>query len=243
VTRLSRPPVAAGLAALAAALSACAYVPVPPGPVPTDWVPEVSPSPLPSGSVGDLGLTPEQNSAVRVRNDACDGLATGSGFVLDEHTVVTNRHVVDDYAEIEITLSDGTTLDASGVRIAVVGDLAVVSTDATLEHAVTLGDDLEIGDTVTIVGYPSGEELTVDTGSVLQAIQDSLGNSGTVYATSAPGIPGSSGSAVYGADGTVVGILYAGDDHGDSLILPVSLLRDFLDDPADQKTLAPSCTS
>jgi S1-C subfamily serine protease len=220
----------------------CGIVPTPPEGVPADWIPDVSPSPLDPDLVdSEFGFTPGEASAVRMRNNGCDDFSTGSGFVLDEHTIVTNKHVVSGYAELEISLSDGTTIDVASAEVATIGDLALVTTAESLDHAVTLGVDPELVDEVVVVGYPDGLQLTTSTGRVIDEVEDSLDNAETIFETTAAGEPGSSGSAVYGADGTVVGVLYAGDDFGNSFIVPVSILRRMIDDATVRQTIDPAC--
>ena len=50
---------------------------------------------------------------VRVRNTGCQGVATGSGFALDRHTLITNRHVLAGADELELDTWDGRSLTVS----------------------------------------------------------------------------------------------------------------------------------
>lgn len=53
--------------------------------------------------------------------------ATGSGFVLDaQGHIVTNNHVVEDAARVEVTFADGSTAEASLVGRDPANDLAVI---------------------------------------------------------------------------------------------------------------------
>src|SRR6188768_1738648 len=87
-------------------LGGCGILPSAPSPEPTDFVPSTSPSAAALGLSPD-GFTAAQRMSVRVRNVGCGFLATGSGFALDEHTLVTNRHVVENAKYIEISTYDG----------------------------------------------------------------------------------------------------------------------------------------
>ena len=49
---------------------------------------------------------------LRVRNISCQGIATGSGFGIDEHTIITNRHVLAGASVLQLNTWDGTSLDA-----------------------------------------------------------------------------------------------------------------------------------
>jgi S1-C subfamily serine protease len=229
-------------------LAGCAQLPplpqLPP-PVPTDVVP--TDLPTPSISAGDTQLSPDgfdavRRMAVRIRNVGCGQLSTGSGFALTDHTIVTNRHVVADSAQLEIATYDGHDVDATAASTAALADLAIVRTAEALPSAPELADaDPALGDPVTIVGYPLGHELTVTDGVVVDTETDPLNsNLGQVLVTNAPVEPGSSGSAALDADGRVIGVVYAKSTSGLSYLVPVSTLRAMLDDES-AFTPAPTC--
>ncbi len=228
-----------------ASATACSVLPVPPSPLPSEWATPVAPSPLPSDEVDSpLGLSAEQRSAVRVRNVMCEGIGTGSGFILDDHTIVTNHHVVDSLGKLEVTLSDGTDVDVASSAYATNADFAIITTVEAIGPAATLAPaDASTGDHITVVGYPNSEELQVTTGTILSKQNDFFDKAPFVFATSAYGTHGSSGSAVYDTDGKVIGVLYAGDEStGETAIIPVSVLHDFLDSPTLHVENKVSCT-
>lgn len=228
------------------ALSAgCSMLPAMPAPVPTSVVPTDLPRPSPtsSGNLSPDGFDAAQRMAVRIRNIGCGTLSTGSGFALDDHTLVTNRHVVKDASTLQISTYDGRDLAASAASTANLADLAIVHTQDALPAAPELATaDPAIGDAVTVVGYPLGKALTVTTGHVISSETDPLNeNLGAVLVTDAPVEHGSSGSAVLDGDGRVVGVVYAKDANGHSFVVPVSTLRSMLDDGASFTPSAP-CT-
>ncbi len=235
----------AALAALLVPLAAgCAYLPDPPAPVPTSVVPTAVPVPaaVPDGSqLSPDGFDAAQRMAVRIRNIGCGGLSTGSGFALDEHTLVTNRHVVADSAELQLSTYDGRDVAAEAASTAGLADLAVVRTVDALPAAPVLAEaDPQVGDPVTVVGYPLGRQLTVTDGRVVAAVTDPLhANLGEVLVTDAPVEPGSSGSAALAADGRVIGVVYAKNTDGLSFLVPVSTLRAML---GDDTAFAPAPT-
>ena len=223
----------------------CSVLPAMPAPVPTSVVPTDLPRPTPtsSGNLSPDGFDSAQRMAVRIRNIGCGALSTGSGFALDDHTVVTNRHVVKDASTLQISTYDGRDLAAAAASTADLADLAIVHTQDALPTSPELATaDPAIGDAVTVVGYPLGKALTVTTGHVLASQNDPLNdNLGEVLVTDAPVEHGSSGSAVLDADGRVVGVVYAKDENGRSFVVPVSTLRSMLDDEASFTPAAP-CT-
>jgi S1-C subfamily serine protease len=226
---------ALGAAILGATLvvASCGVVPPLPSDTPAAWIPTASPSPLPSGLNDNArGFTPMERAAVRVRNDGCDALLLGSGFILDAHTIVTNHHVVASYGKLTVNLYDGTDVTVTGSSYATNGDLGLITTKETLVPTVSLAEtDPSFSDAVTVAGYPEGGALRITDGTIFASSRDALDNASIVYRTSAEVKPGSSGSAAYDAAGNVFGVIYAGIDAGDvSVIIPVSILRKMLDD-------------
>lgn len=224
----------AGLGGCAAVGDLADRLPSPPGPATTDWVPSQTPEPTDS-SIGNLspdGFVSAQRMAVRIRNVGCGTLSTGSGFALDARTLITNRHVVADSAELQVSTYDGRDVQVSDAATAALADLAVVRTTQDLpEHPELADDDPVLGDPVTVVGYPLGGALTVSTGKVIGTTTDPLNESlGEVLVTDAEVEPGSSGSAALDSDGRVIGVVYAKNAADQSFIVPVSTLRDLLAD-------------
>jgi S1-C subfamily serine protease len=218
------------------AVSGCAAVedfPHPPGPPVTDFVPTAAPEPRPEGDqLSPDGFDTVQRMAVRIRNVGCGSLSTGSGFAIDAVTLITNKHVVADSADLQVSTYDGRDIDVTAASTATIADLAVVRTAADLPSYPELAPaDPVAGDPVTVVGYPQGGRLTVTTGHVIGATTDPLNeNLGEVLVTDAQVEPGSSGSAVLNEEGQVVGVVYAKSASGQSFIVPVSTLRDLLAD-------------
>jgi S1-C subfamily serine protease len=214
-----------------------------PGPPVTEFVPSEVPVERPSGLSPD-GFDAVQRMAVRIRNVGCGSLSTGSGFAIDATTLITNKHVVADSAELQVSTYDGRDIDVTAASTATIADLAVVRTAADLPSYPELADaDPVRGDQVTVVGYPQGGTLTVTRGQVIGSTTDPLNeNLGEVLITDAPVEPGSSGSAVLDDAGQVVGVVYAKNAAGQSFIVPVSTLAALLADTTAFEPTA-SCES
>ena len=140
---------------------------------------------------------------------------SGSGFVYDSAGhIVTNYHVVEGAAEIDVTFADGTTLVAELVGQAPTYDLAVVRVDPTAYPLtpVTLGDSesLRIGQFVVAIGAPFGLEQSLTFGviSSLGRIIDSPDNRyiGEAIQTDAAINPGNSGGPLLDLEGRVIGV-------------------------------------
>lgn len=176
---------------------------------------------------------------VRIRSQTCEGLGVGSGFLIDETTIVTNRHVVEGAEVLEVETSEGESLTVDVASQGLLADLAVVrlsepmamgsSVSATAELAPA---NPEPGDALRAVGYPGGGGLTVTEGSVEDFKADPrLGNLSKVIRSDVAIEPGNSGGPAVNDDDQVVGVIYAIEvDSEKSLIVPVDTLRRLLDD-------------
>lgn len=227
-----------------AALPGCGVVddvPRMPPPAQTEFVPSEAPVVEPSGrdNLSPDGFDAVQRMAVRIRNVGCSSLSTGSGFAIDATTLITNKHVVADSADLQVSTYDGRDIDVTAAETADLADLAVVRTAEELPSSPSLATaDPVRGEAVTVVGYPQGGLLTVTEGQVIGATTDPLNeNLGQVLVTDAPVEPGSSGSAVLNEAGEVVGVVYAKSAAGQSFIVPVSTLVDLL---ADDEAFVPA---
>src|SRR5256714_4925349 len=143
------------------------------------------------------------------------GQATGSGIVLDSSgDILTNAHVIAGGRQIQVTFSDGRTVNATVVGSSSSADLAVlrVSVDASTLHPVTLGnsDSVQVGDTVYAIGSPFGLSGTLTEGIVSNVNQSGSasggGNLTGLLQTDAAINPGNSGGPLVNAQGQVIGI-------------------------------------
>jgi S1-C subfamily serine protease len=144
------------------------------------------------------------------------GVATGSGFVVDdEGHILTNNHVVEGASKVTVKLGASDTVhDAEVVGTDPSSDLALLKVDADAKelHPLTLGDSsaTEVGDPVVAIGNPFGLDRTVTAGivSALQRqIQAPDGFSiSNVIQTDAAINPGNSGGPLINGEGEVIGI-------------------------------------
>jgi len=137
---------------------------------------------------------------------------SGSGVIVDpEGHIITNNHVVGDSAEIEVRLSDKTTLIAQVVGKDPDTDLAVlkVTADRPLPH-VTFGDSttVRVGQWVLAVGNPFGLDRTVTLGVVSGIGRENVNLSRyeNFIQTDASINPGNSGGPLFNLRGEVIGI-------------------------------------
>lgn len=226
---------AVAVAVVIAAVGGCAILPAAPGPLPTDFIPSTAPSAtLDASLLSPDGFDAAQRMTVRVRNIGCDSLSTASGFAVDEHTFVTNRHVVEGSRQLEFSTYDGRTFEATAAGTTTVADLAIVHVDESLTDFATLAaDDPEVADAVTVIAYPEGGRLKVTRAIVItNAPEDLDPEVGPAFGITAALKPGSSGAPVVNEDGEVVGVVYAlSADGTQTFIIPISKLRELLAEP------------
>src|SRR6184192_312716 len=143
------------------------------------------------------------------------GQATGSGIVLDtKGNILTNAHVIAGAQQIQVTFSDGRTVNATLVGSNSSADLAVirVSVAASTLHPVTLGnsDSAQVGDTVYAIGSPFGLSGSLSQGIISNLKQSGRtsdgGNLSGLIQTDAAINPGNSGGPLVNAQGEVIGI-------------------------------------
>jgi S1-C subfamily serine protease len=143
------------------------------------------------------------------------GVATGSGFVIDKKgDIVTNSHVVDGASQISVRFGNGQDIKATLVGKDVSTDLALLHIDphATKLHPLPLGDSskVRVGDPAVAIGNPFGFDRTVTSGivSALQRQIDAPNNFtiDNVIQTDAAINPGNSGGPLINAAGQVIGI-------------------------------------
>jgi len=143
------------------------------------------------------------------------GQATGSGIVLDTNgNVLTNAHVIAGAQQIQVTFSDGRTVNATLVGSNSSADLAVirVSVAASTLHPVTLGnsDSVGVGDAVYAIGSPFGLSGSLSQGIVSNLKQSGRTSNGSnlsgLIQTDAAINPGNSGGALVNTQGEVIGI-------------------------------------
>jgi S1-C subfamily serine protease len=142
-------------------------------------------------------------------------ISSGSGFIYDrEGHIITNNHVVEDADAIDVTFSDGTTVQAELVGADPYSDLAVIRVDgpSDLFHPLPLGvsSELLVGENVMAIGNPFGLSNSMSLGIVSQLGRelDAPRNYKIVDAIQVDAAinPGNSGGPLMNMRGEVVGV-------------------------------------
>ena len=212
------------------------------GDVADDPAPAPAPEPLPDDAastgipdVADRVLP----SVVRINTSGANGLgsggALGSGVIYRaDGYIVTNHHVIDGAAAVEVLLSNGDRYAAEIVGSDELNDLAVLRIEREGLPAIALrpaDEPLRVGETVVAIGSPFGLDATVTAGIISALNRDlSVPNSAdvipAVIQTDAAINPGNSGGALVDLRGRLVGINTAivsrsGANEGVGFAVPV----------------------
>ena len=142
------------------------------------------------------------------------GTSVGSGVLFDKKGyIVTNAHVVGEAKSVNVSLSNGETVEGTVVGRDESTDLAVVKIEGNENLPIaTFGDSdgLQVGETAIAIGNPLGLEfqgsVTVGVISALNRTLDEMDQRFRLIQTDAAINPGNSGGALVTADGKVVGI-------------------------------------
>ncbi|MBS0380045.1 MAG: trypsin-like peptidase domain-containing protein [Proteobacteria bacterium] len=135
-------------------------------------------------------------------------VVSGTGFFLNKAgDLLTAAHVVNDCASIEVRSAQGS-IPATPKASSALLDLAVLETHAPSEHALSLREHADLGESVVNVGFPL-QTLMTDAPTVTRGTLSSrAGLSGSVgqFQFTAPIQPGASGGPVVDLQGNVLGV-------------------------------------
>ena len=168
-------------------------------------------------------------SAVAIETFDAKGntVARGSGFFIAADRVITNRHVIERAARVEIHLLDGKRFPVRGVlAVDGEGDLALLQVDVPPTLAVALPIVKAVpqeGESIVVVGNPYGLEGSVSNG-IVSAVREISGY-GRIIQITASISPGSSGSPVVNMAGQVIGVATLQAAEGQNLNFAVPAER------------------
>lgn len=175
---------------------------------------------------------------------AAVGEGAGTGFVFDaEGHILTNYHVIENSADIQLLLDGGRTVSATLIGTAPALDIAVLkpeipSADVARLQSLPLGDSdgLEVGQKVLAIGNPLGLHNTLTVG-VLSGVARNLPGGTTdlepvFLQTDAAINPGNSGGPLLDSTGKVIGVnsVVARDGQNLGFAIPVNVIKRVLPD-------------
>lgn len=138
--------------------------------------------------------------------------SAGSGVIVDAERgyILTNHHVVGEADKIQISLIDGSILDAEVVGSDPATDIAVIKVEAEGLTQMPIGDstDAKVGDFVIAIGNPFGLRHTVTSGIISALGRTGISRDGyeDFIQTDASINPGNSGGALVNMNGELIGI-------------------------------------
>ena len=173
------------------------------------------------------------------REDEAPQKGLGSGVIVSpEGYILTNNHVIEGAAEIQVTLSDSRRAIAKVIGTDPDTDLAILRITLERLPVITLGnsDTAQVGDRVLAIGNPFGVGQTVTSGIVSALGRNQLGINTfeNFIQTDAAINPGNSGGALVDVNGHLIGIntaIYSrsGGNMGIGFAIPVSTARQVLE--------------
>ena len=164
-------------------------------------------------SVADAG-----QSVVQVYGTAaqCAQNQTGSGFVAQPGTVVTNAHVVAGVDQPVVQTRDGRVYRAQTVQYDAASDLAVLRVPDLPEAPLALQGSVTRGQTVSFAGYPLGGPYTLRPATIqgqavapVQNVTTGQTQTRSIIQIAGNVEQGNSGGPLLNADGQVVGVVFA----------------------------------
>jgi serine protease Do len=202
------------------------------------------------GAPGEGGQTPESEQRFREffgpelyerffkrRAPREETRAAGSGVIVDARGyILTNAHVVENAADIEVRLSDDRKFAAKLVGRDPKTDLAIVKIEpGTSKMPVAeLGDSdkLRIGQWAIAIGNPFGLDRTVTVGIISATGRTKVGVATyeAFIQTDASINPGNSGGPLLNLDGRVIGINTAilSSGQGIGFAIPINMVREVM---------------
>jgi serine protease Do/serine protease DegQ len=165
---------------------------------------------------------------------------TGSGVIYDARQgfIITNSHVIEHAEQITVTLTDGRDLQAKRVGADPDFDIALIKVEAENLTSIPFADsrELQIGDFVLAIGFPTGMGQTVSSGIVGGLHRNNVGieQYENFIQTDAAIYPGSSGGALVNLEGDLVGVCTAFSGSGNNnpgmgFAIPVNMARTIAD--------------
>lgn len=157
-------------------------------------------------------------------------VAIGSGFFMDEGTIITCWHVIAEAQFYGVETSEGTLLSADSVEaIDFEGDLVKLKVESKgrRHKGIELATEYpRQGEKIIVVGNPLGFKGSISDGLV-SAVRE-VSDFGTFIQITAPISPGSSGSPVINTRGEVVGVVNFSMTEGQNVnfAVPFDRIRD-----------------
>jgi S1-C subfamily serine protease len=174
--------------------------------------------------LSDVTLARVLESTVGIEGVACGQLASGSGFALTDHLVVTDAHVIVGIDEIRVHTFDGRELTGIPVAFDPIADLAILDVTGADLAPLPLTGTAEQGSTGVVVGWESGPAPDPTPYRVEQRVTvriEAVGSDERVerpaWLVAAEIDVGDSGAALVDRTGEVIGVAFATSTQGEGV--------------------------
>ena len=185
----------------------------------------------------DVGAFVEIAVTEMMESDVVPAMSSGTGFLVSDHHIVTNAHVVDDTEIVTVTPRGLPPFTARVIARNEDADIALLYADDMPEglHQVVFrsSPSMQLGEQVFVFGFPLADQLSSGGNLTQGVISAHLGgfDNLTEFQMTAPIQPGSSGSPVFDAAGFLVGMATwtVVDTQQANMAVRGSIVRIFLD--------------
>ena len=190
--------------------------------------------------------------------------ALGSGSLLKDNTILTNRHVVGDEREVTVIFKpsdlsgkakNDEVVQADVIKLDGLRDLALLrpaSIPSRRPLDISVEDNIDVGTDVAAIGHPRGKTWTFTKG-IVSAFRPAFEWSGgpndskhvaTVIQTQTPINPGNSGGPLLTEDGKIVEVNSFGTTGAENLNFAIAAkeIRAFLANPKSDRQAQNTCT-
>jgi S1-C subfamily serine protease len=175
---------------------------------------------------------------IHAKAPSCERALEGSGFVIAEHRVMTNAHVVAGTDEVQVETGDGR-LPATVVFYDPETDIAILAVpDLTAKPLPFAGDDGKTGQDGIVLGYPLDGPYTASPARVRDRIElkgpdiyDARQITRDVFTVRARVLSGNSGGPLIDTSGDILGVVFgaAVDNSETGFVLTADQVHDDAD--------------
>ncbi|EKQ57913.1 MULTISPECIES: trypsin-like peptidase domain-containing protein [unclassified Clostridium] len=163
----------------------------------------------------------------------------GSGFAINKNIIITNAHVVEDFANVSVKLYNDKTCSGKVIKIDKNVDLALVQVDETLTPLKLASEDkVSIGKEVYAIGAPKDIPYTMTKG-IISAKNRKVGNHEYIQIDASIN-SGNSGGPLVDENGEVIGIntMKMVDAEGIGFAIGTSYINDFINGVTPKDSVA-----
>jgi hypothetical protein len=168
-----------------------------------------------------------RRAALRLRNAACDGVRSGSGFALDRKLLLAGKDVVPGASALRVSSRRSAAKTVTAARVYRLGDLVVARVAGRLPRSGAVVTRTPSGASVAVVGYPLSRKPRLSPGVVVDTVAGApFGVRGPVLRLTSHLGRDEAGGPVVDAKGRLVAVAFATDSGtGFTIAAPIATIR------------------